>query len=181
VRLSPLGAPHCALLSAISVVTRVTPVGSRSHDLTPHHPYSTLPMVPSRVPTARCQSKSNRLLALALFICLGVCISRALLLTMSINVGDSDVPNPHTGLVEPENEKLKQLLGHANGVNFSAGLPKGRCPFLQLQTGVEQFDDDHALKVGPRGPTLLEDQQLREKIMHFDHERSDARERRNNE
>lgn len=32
-------------------------------------------------------------------------------------------------------------------------------------------DDQNSLKAGERGPTLLEDFQLREKIMHFDHER----------
>jgi catalase len=32
-------------------------------------------------------------------------------------------------------------------------------------------DTDHSLKAGPRGPTLLQDHHLREKITHFDHER----------
>jgi len=32
-------------------------------------------------------------------------------------------------------------------------------------------DDQSALRVGPRGPLLLEDQILREKLFHFDHER----------
>ena len=32
-------------------------------------------------------------------------------------------------------------------------------------------DTDHSLKAGPRGPSLLEDFHLREKITHFDHER----------
>lgn len=31
--------------------------------------------------------------------------------------------------------------------------------------------DQASLKAGPRGPTVLEDFVLREKIMHFDHER----------
>lgn len=33
------------------------------------------------------------------------------------------------------------------------------------------FDDQNSLKVGPRGPTLIEDFHFREKIFHFDHER----------
>ena len=37
--------------------------------------------------------------------------------------------------------------------------------------GVRISDDQHSLKAGPRGPTLLEDFHLREKITHFDHER----------
>jgi catalase len=32
-------------------------------------------------------------------------------------------------------------------------------------------DDHNSLKAGPRGPVLLEDFILREKIFHFDHER----------
>lgn len=32
-------------------------------------------------------------------------------------------------------------------------------------------DTDHSLKAGPRGPVLLQDHHLREKITHFDHER----------
>jgi len=44
-------------------------------------------------------------------------------------------------------------------------------PFLTTSTGVRLRDTDHSLKAGPRGPTLLQDHHLREKMMHFDHER----------
>jgi catalase len=37
--------------------------------------------------------------------------------------------------------------------------------------GVPVSDDQNSLKAGPRGPSLLEDFVLREKIQHFDHER----------
>ncbi len=37
--------------------------------------------------------------------------------------------------------------------------------------GIPVADAQNSLKAGPRGPTLLEDFQLREKIFHFDHER----------
>jgi catalase len=37
--------------------------------------------------------------------------------------------------------------------------------------GVRLPDTDHSLKAGERGPSLLEDFHLREKITHFDHER----------
>ena len=43
--------------------------------------------------------------------------------------------------------------------------------FLTTAHGVRMPDTDHSLKAGPRGPTLLEDFHLREKITHFDHER----------
>ncbi|QTR03246.1 catalase [Saccharothrix algeriensis] len=43
--------------------------------------------------------------------------------------------------------------------------------FLTTAQGVRLHDTDHSLKAGERGPTLLQDHHLREKIMHFDHER----------
>ena len=43
--------------------------------------------------------------------------------------------------------------------------------FLTTAQGLRLPDTDHSLKAGPRGPSLLEDFHLREKITHFDHER----------
>ncbi|MFB8201681.1 catalase [Kitasatospora purpeofusca] len=43
--------------------------------------------------------------------------------------------------------------------------------YLTTAQGVRLPDSDHSLKAGPRGPVLLQDHHLREKIMHFDHER----------
>src|SRR6201994_2594153 len=43
--------------------------------------------------------------------------------------------------------------------------------FLTTAQGLRLPDTDHSLKVGERGPTLLEDFHLREKMTHFDHER----------
>jgi catalase len=42
---------------------------------------------------------------------------------------------------------------------------------LTTAQGVRVSDTDNTLRVGSRGPALLEDFHLREKIMHFDHER----------
>jgi catalase len=42
---------------------------------------------------------------------------------------------------------------------------------LTTNQGIPVSDDQNQLKVGPRGPVLLEDFVLREKITHFDHER----------
>jgi catalase len=42
---------------------------------------------------------------------------------------------------------------------------------LTTQQGVRVADDQNTLKVGERGPSLLEDFHFREKIFHFDHER----------
>ena len=43
--------------------------------------------------------------------------------------------------------------------------------YLTTAQGVRIRDTDHSLKAGPRGPVLLQDSHLREKVMHFDHER----------
>ncbi|WP_172373576.1 catalase [Sporosarcina jiandibaonis] len=42
---------------------------------------------------------------------------------------------------------------------------------LTTNQGLRVSEDEHSLKSGVRGPTLLEDFHLREKITHFDHER----------
>lgn len=42
---------------------------------------------------------------------------------------------------------------------------------LTTQQGIPVSDDQNSLRAGRRGPTLLEDFKLREKIFHFDHER----------
>ena len=44
-------------------------------------------------------------------------------------------------------------------------------PILTTAQGITISDDQNSLKIGPQGPTLLEDFHLREKIFHFDHER----------
>jgi len=43
--------------------------------------------------------------------------------------------------------------------------------FLTTAHGARLRDSDHSLKAGARGPTLLQDHHLREKVSHFDHER----------
>ena len=47
----------------------------------------------------------------------------------------------------------------------------GDTPVLTTNHGVAVSDNQNSLKSGARGPTLLEDFVLREKIFHFDHER----------
>ena len=44
-------------------------------------------------------------------------------------------------------------------------------PYLTTAQGLRLSDTDHSLKAGRRGPVLLQDHHLREKITHFDHER----------
>ena len=47
----------------------------------------------------------------------------------------------------------------------------GTTPAITTQQGMAIADDQNSLKVGPRGPVLLNDFILREKINRFDHER----------
>jgi catalase len=50
-------------------------------------------------------------------------------------------------------------------------LAGGEHPALTTNQGVAVSDNQNSLRANPRGPTLLEDFILREKITHFDHER----------
>ncbi|GAA0221168.1 catalase CatB [Saccharothrix mutabilis subsp. mutabilis] len=59
--------------------------------------------------------------------------------------------------------------GAETGAPKTANSQQGA--FLTTAQGLRLYDTDHSLKAGPRGPTLLQDHHLREKIMHFDHER----------
>ena len=43
--------------------------------------------------------------------------------------------------------------------------------YLTTAHGARLRDSDHSLKAGRRGPSLLQDHHLREKVSHFDHER----------
>jgi catalase len=47
----------------------------------------------------------------------------------------------------------------------------GDVPVLTTAQGGPVSDDQNSLRIGPRGPTVLEDFHFREKIFHFDHER----------
>ncbi len=53
----------------------------------------------------------------------------------------------------------------------SSKVPAQDSDFLTTAQGQRLAHTDDSLKVGDRGPTLMDDFHLREKIMHFDHER----------
>ncbi len=55
------------------------------------------------------------------------------------------------------------------GDELHQGVKRGER--MTTSTGVPLGDGQNSLKVGDRGPTLLEDFALRDKIFHFDHER----------
>jgi len=63
---------------------------------------------------------------------------------------------------DTSNEKLNALESFRKG---------GENEALTTNQGVRIADDQNSLRAGTRGPTLLEDFILREKITHFDHER----------
>jgi catalase len=50
-------------------------------------------------------------------------------------------------------------------------IAEGDGPVLTTAQGGPVSDDQNTLKIGPRGPALIEDFHFREKIFHFDHER----------
>ncbi|GJG85225.1 catalase [Gemmatimonadetes bacterium T265] len=54
--------------------------------------------------------------------------------------------------------------------DLRADTTEDRAP-LTTNQGQPVSDDQNSLRAGPRGPTLLEDYILREKLQHFDHER----------
>lgn len=58
--------------------------------------------------------------------------------------------------------------GHGDELHEQAG---GAHPSLTTNQGIPVSDNQNSLRATPRGPTLLEDFVLREKITHFDHER----------
>jgi catalase len=58
--------------------------------------------------------------------------------------------------------------GNGGEIHQPAG---GSHPVLTTNHGVPISDNQNSLRANPRGPTLLEDFVLREKISHFDHER----------
>jgi catalase len=53
----------------------------------------------------------------------------------------------------------------------SSKVPAQDSDFLTTAQGVRVADTDNSLKAGTRGPTVMDDLHLREKLMHFDHER----------
>src|SRR3954464_15099757 len=53
----------------------------------------------------------------------------------------------------------------------SSKVPAQDSDYLTTAFGQRLSHTDNSLKAGARGPTLMEDFHLREKIMHFDHER----------
>src|SRR5215212_4377439 len=77
------------------------------------------------------------------------------------------MPTPKRRAASPSRhpEDIKDKLGQLEAFK-SAGAN-----VLTTNQGLHIPDNHNSLKAGVRGPTLLEDFILREKITHFDHER----------
>ncbi|MEO5881681.1 MAG: catalase [Caldimonas sp.] len=72
-----------------------------------------------------------------------------------------------TGVGAPEQDESSSA-GNAGELHQTSG---GTHPPLTTNQGLPVSDNQNSLRAHPRGPTLLEDFILREKITHFDHER----------
>ncbi|MFD8595989.1 catalase [Kitasatospora sp. NPDC059646] len=73
-------------------------------------------------------------------------------------------PKPDQGAPAP-------LSATGRGPQDGAAARSQDGAYLTSAQGARLPDSDHSLKAGPRGPVLLQDHHLREKITHFDHER----------
>src|SRR6186713_2829552 len=67
--------------------------------------------------------------------------------------------------------KKKNSNVSSKQIDLEVNREDGADEFLTTNQGVKINDNQNSLKAGNRGPTLLEDFIMREKITHFDHER----------
>ncbi|MFF5703258.1 catalase [Streptomyces sp. NPDC012794] len=70
---------------------------------------------------------------------------------------------------DQEGPETVSPTGQATGAEGARDAQSGA--YLTSAQGTRLYETDHSLKAGPRGPVLLQDHHLREKITHFDHER----------
>lgn len=80
---------------------------------------------------------------------------------------DPPKPNPDQGSPAPRS---------ATGCPFHIGAGDAdprhqQGSYLTTSQGARSTTADHSLRAGERGPVLIQDQQLRDKLQHFDHER----------
>ncbi|MEE1757466.1 catalase [Streptomyces sp. SP18CS02] len=84
-----------------------------------------------------------------------------------------DEPTEPRGPLPPKSDQsgpdTLSPTGQPTGVEPSRLAQGGE--YLTTAQGARLYDTDHSLKAGARGPVLLQDHHLREKITHFDHER----------
>lgn len=71
----------------------------------------------------------------------------------------------------PSKKKNKPLTDSKKIADLEINKENGDGQFLTTNQGLRINDNQNTLKAGERGPSLLEDFIMREKITHFDHER----------
>ena len=94
--------------------------------------------------------------------------SAALLSPSEIASGQTAPSGASASQGTPSTPPQADQVGNGGELHQIAG---GSHSELTTNQGTIISDDENSLKVGPRGPVLLEDFVLREKINHFDHER----------
>lgn len=72
---------------------------------------------------------------------------------------------------ELKSAKLADASIHRGPGGETHQVASGDMPALTSRQGIPISDNQNSLKIGRRGPTLMEDFLFREKIFHFDHER----------
>ncbi|MCU7826839.1 catalase [Kitasatospora sp. DSM 101779] len=72
---------------------------------------------------------------------------------------------------KPDQTTPRPVSATGRSAGSEPGVRAQNGEFLTTAQGARPADSDHSLKAGPRGPVLLQDHHLREKITHFDHER----------
>ena len=91
----------------------------------------------------------------------------------------ASVPPPLDEPTVPQDPPPPKPDQRAPEYRSPTGVPTGAAPtarsqadpYLTTSQGTRLPDTDHSLKAGERGPILIRDHHLREKITHFDHER----------
>ncbi|MDH2414601.1 catalase [Nocardioides sp. CER19] len=84
-----------------------------------------------------------------------------------------DEPTEPRGPLPPKPDQTGPEVRTASGAvaDEDQAVNAQQGEWLTTSVGARLRDTDHSLKAGERGPTLLQDHHLREKITHFDHER----------
>ncbi|GAA2026870.1 hypothetical protein GCM10009720_03180 [Yaniella flava] len=79
-----------------------------------------------------------------------------------------DAPSP--AKADQSTPAVRSATGQKVGADNSNPRAQAHT-YLTTSQGARVRDTHRSLKAGERGPTLLQDHHLREKITHFDHER----------
>lgn len=74
-------------------------------------------------------------------------------------------------LIPDGEKKPKKVADNAKQKDLKKDKVDNKNKAFTTNKGLKMAEDEFSLKAGVRGPSLLEDFHLREKIMHFDHER----------